>query len=53
MINFLKNLFRTEYDDKDIVTYVRTEWGNETKHLSNADCIGYYNDYLIARGRIK
>jgi len=53
VLNFIRKLFENKHDNSDIVNYVRTEWGNETKHLSNADCIGFYDNYLTSKGRIK
>jgi len=53
MLNALVNLIFRESDSKGIVKYVRTEWGNETKHLSDSDCIGFYDNYLTTNGRVK
>ena len=53
MLNALVNSIIRESDSEGIVKCVRTEWGNETKHLSDADCIGFYDNYLTTRGRVK
>ena len=53
MLRGLMNLFINEMPNDGIVTYVRTEWGNETRHLSNQDCISFYNHYLKSKGKIK
>ena len=53
MIHRLLSFFHNINETDGIVRYVRTEWNNETKHLSNADCIGFYNNYLTSKGRIK
>ena len=52
MLRGLLNLFVNETPDNGIVTYVRTEWNNETRHLSNDDCISFYNYYLKSKGRL-
>ena len=52
MIHKLLSLFQSVYPDAGIVRYVRTEWNNETRHLSNDDCISFYNNYLTTKGRI-
>ena len=33
----------------DTVRYVRTEFGKETNHLSDEDCLEYYKYYLNTR----
>jgi len=53
MLNALMNLFFRENENNGIVKYVRTEWGNETRNLSDDDCIGFYDNYLTNRGRVK
>ena len=53
MLRALTNLFQQRQDDRGIVNYVRTEWNNETRHLSNQDCIDFYNNYLTTKGRLK
>ena len=53
MLRALTNLFQQRQDNRGIVNYVRTEWHNETRHLSNEDCIDFYNNYLTTKGRLK
>lgn len=53
MLKALSNLFFHRYEKNGIVKYVRTEWRNETHHLSDADCIGFYDNYLTTKGRLK
>ena len=53
MLKALNNLFQQRQDDRGIVNFIRTEWRNETKHLSNEDCISFYHNYISTKGRIK
>ena len=51
MIRWIMNLLKSKGREDGIVQYVRTEFGAEVKHLSNENCVGFYNHYLSKQRR--
>ena len=48
-LNILRRLFEPKANSNDMVRYIRTEFGKETEHLADEDCLEYYNYYLTRR----
>ena len=46
ILNWIIDLLDPKPSYADTVRYVRTEFGKETNHLSDEDCLEYYKYYL-------
>lgn len=43
MTKWIAKLFNNKTRHADIVRFIRTEYGKETGHLTDEDCLHYYN----------
>jgi len=50
MLKWIAKLFQNENKYSDIVRFIRTEYYNDTKHLTDADVLSYY-DYITHKRR--
>lgn len=50
MTKWIANLFQSKNKYTDIVRFIRTEYYNDTKHLTDEDVISYY-DYITHKRR--
>lgn len=50
MLKWIANLFLPKRNYSDIVRFIRTEYQNDVKHLSDEDVVSYYQ-YITHKRR--
>lgn len=42
MLNWIAKLFQPTHHPKDIISFIRTEYANDVKHLRDEDVLHFY-----------
>ena len=49
MIQALRRLFEPKANNREMIRFIRTEFGRDTNHLKDEDCMAFYEYYLNSK----